>query len=124
MVKYVSKESLQTARNNVPREDVVTREGVFPCAGMTTLELQQYRLAVGDLKNKDYIPAMIMVLGCKDSEGRRLFKEEDQLWLCEIGADISELVVNTILKLSGIGLDAEEEILKNLKAEPDVQESE
>ena len=116
--QYVTKESLQAARNNVPREDVTTRDGVFPCVGMTTLELQQYRLAVSELKNKDYVPVIIMVLGCKDEDGKHLFKEEDQLWLCELGADVTELVVNAILRLSGIGVEAEEGILKNSEAEP------
>ena len=113
MSKYVTKESLQTARNNVPREDVTTREGIFPCAGMTTLELQQYRLAVSELVNKDYVPSILMVLGCKDEEGRRLFKEEDQLWLCELGADVTEPVVGAILKLSGLSSEADEDIVKN-----------
>jgi len=124
MTQYVTKESLQEARHNVQREDVVTRNGVFPCAGMTTLELQQYRTNISELKNRDYIPSILMILGCKDAEGKRLFKEADQLWLCELGADVTEPVVNAILRLSGIGVEAEEEILKNSSLDQDDPESE
>jgi len=121
MAGYVTAESLKEFRNATGREDVKTRGGVFPCVGMTTLDLQRYRLALKDLKNQDYVPAMLMILGCKDENNRRIFSDADQMWIVELGADITEPVVNKILELSGLGADDEDDIVKNL--EPGVEDS-
>lgn len=108
MAGYVTPEALKKNRNELPRDDVETREGTFPCVALTTLDLQRYRAALVDLKNKDYVPAMLMCLGCKDKNGKRLFKDDDQMWLVELAADITEPVVNRILELSGLGADEDE----------------
>ncbi len=112
-MQYVTKESLQAARKICPRVDVTTSAGVFPCQGFTTLALQQYRIGLEDMENRDYVPAIIMQLGCIDPEGKPLFTDADHLWLVELPADVTEKVINVILELSGVGKDAEEAIVKN-----------
>jgi hypothetical protein len=111
---YATKESLQQHRNKVPHEEVKTDAGIFRCYGFTALELQRYRQFVQKTKNKDYLPAVLMRLGCRDENGKPMFTEEDDLWLIELGAMITEKVCNKILDLSGQSEGAIDDILKNL----------
>ena len=113
--EYVTLESLKNNRHNLPKSDCVTSQGTFRLVGLTELELQGWRDYIEDNKGSKYNDVAIMMFGCRDEKGERFLKESDLLWLIELGAAVTQKVIRSIYKLSGIGADADAEILKNFE---------
>lgn len=113
--EYVTLESLKNNRHNLPKSDCVTSQGTFRLVGLTELELQGWRDYIDDNKGSKYNDVAIMMYGCRDEKGERFLKDSDLLWLIELGAAVTQKVIRSIYKLSGIGADADAEILKNFE---------
>lgn len=112
--KYVTLESIQQHRNDVPIKDFPTRIGTFNLYGLTSLELQQWRTYLRDNEGSDYNEVSIMMFGCRDADGKRIFNDGALLQLIELGADITEAVCDEIMTMSGVGNRADVQIVKNL----------
>jgi len=115
MQEYVTLESLKSGRHNLPKSDCVTTQGIFRLVGLTELELQGWRDYIEENKGSKYNDVAIMMFGCRDEKGNRFLKDSDLLWLIELPAAVTQKVIRNIYKLSGIGADADAEILKNFE---------
>ena len=55
------------------------------------------------------VKMMIVTSCCVDEEGNRLFKDGDKSWLVEKAAAPLETIFEAVCKMSGIGVDADED---------------
>ena len=113
---FVDLKVIQKSMHDVPKSDFPTRIGKFRLFGLEGVELRQWRKHLNDNDGSDYNDVAIMLWGCRDKNGKRYLDKEALLQLVCLGADITVPVVREIYNLSGLGDEADSEIVKNLES--------
>ena len=112
-------DSILAFRNKVPVEKMVLEgAGVIFIHGFTGLEKAQWQKECKDPKggvNSEMVEPLMFQMCVRDAKGVHKFKYLDIPKLRELPCAILTEVVDVCMRLSGMGPDADEAILKNFE---------
>lgn len=116
-VKEATVEDFFAQRNKVPVERIVLKSiGAVHVHGLTGVQRVQWLENAtkddGTMDPQKYLPAMVAIC-VKNKAGKRLFDNDDILKIMELPSGVIVAITNVCSKLSGIGREADEAILRN-----------
>ena len=107
-------------RNQIPREEHEVAGVKVWVHGLTSYELEEWRLVRNnpDVVDVKLSTAKLLQLALRDETGARIFTAKEIAIIAGLPAKDLEPLSRVALKLSGYGVEAEAAILKNLLRTP------
>ena len=112
------KEKILSLRNKVPTQDYeIPGVGKVKIYGFTGLEKSQWQDAIRDPKGNvvtNKVDPLMFISCVRDESGKQIFTLADELQVRDLPCQLISQVCTICMKLSGIGIWADQEILRNL----------
>lgn len=110
------KRAMLDLRNQIPKEKVEVAGVKVWVYGLTSYELEEWRLVRNNPEAVDVklSTAKLLQLALRDETGARIFTAKELAIIGGLPAKDIEPLSRVALRLSGYGIEAEEAILKNL----------
>jgi hypothetical protein len=114
--KQKIREKLIDLRNQVPKEQATIGSVEVWIHGLTSYELEEWRLLKNNPQGTDLrlATAKLLQLAMRDDKGTRIFEPNELAIIAGMPAKDLEPLARKAMQLSGYGIAAEEAILKNL----------
>jgi len=110
------KKAILDLRNQIPKEELEVAGVKVWVYGLTSYELEDWRLVKNnpELVNTKLCTAKLLQLALRDETGAQIFQVKELAMIAGLPAKDLEPLSRAALKLSGFGVEAEADILKNL----------